>query len=102
MPKGEIFGNIKDSLTEKAVAYATVIALRQPGDRMVGGVVTTDNGSFSIPDVPYGEYKLKISFVGYDTKFIESVELNDENKTYQLKNLILTPPFNDSKKKEAS
>ncbi|MFT4601090.1 MAG: outer membrane receptor protein involved in Fe transport [Arenicella sp.] len=90
-PKGEIFGNVKDSLSNTDVAYATIIALRQPMDKMVGGVVTSDNGSFSIPDVPYGKYNLKISFVGYDTKIIENVVLNDENNTFQLKNLILVP-----------
>jgi outer membrane receptor protein involved in Fe transport len=89
-PKGEIFGNIKDSVTDKAVVYATVIALRQPTDKMIGGVVTSDNGSFSIPDVPYGNYKLKISFVGYNTQFVD-VKLNEENSTYQLKNLQLVP-----------
>ena len=89
--KGEIFGNILDSLTEKGVGYATIIALKQPDDKMMGGVVTEDNGNFSISDLPFGNYKLKISFVGYNTLFITDVKLNPDQTTVQLKNLVLAP-----------
>jgi outer membrane cobalamin receptor len=89
--KGEIFGNIIDSVSSGAVAYATVVALQQPGDKMVGGVVTTDNGDFSIPNLPLGDYKLKISFVGYNTRFIQDIKLTKSSSSYQLKDLQLAP-----------
>lgn len=89
--KGEIFGNIVDSLTNKGVAYATIIALKQPDNKMAGGVVTEDNGNFSIPDLPFGKYKLKISFVGYNTLFVDEIELSPSKSTFQLKNVILAP-----------
>lgn len=91
LPKGEIFGNIVDSLTNKGVGYATIIALKQPDNKMMGGVVTEDNGNFSIPDLPFGKYKLKISFVGYNTLFVDNVILKPGQSTFQLKNLVLAP-----------
>lgn len=88
---GEIFGNIVDSISSSGVDYATVVALKQPGDEMVGGVVSADNGSFSLQNLPLGKYKLKISFVGYTTKFIENIELTESSTTYQIKDLQLAP-----------
>lgn len=92
---GEIFGNIIDYVSNDALAYVTVLALKQPENKTVGGAVTTDNGNFSIPDLPIGTYDLKISFVGYDTKFIRGVELTKEQITYNLKNLELAPSVLD-------
>ncbi|MEO9531316.1 MAG: TonB-dependent receptor [Crocinitomicaceae bacterium] len=89
--KGEIFGTIIDSISGDAVGYATIIALKQPGNEMKAGGVTEDNGAFSLADVPLGTYTLKISFVGYTTKFVENIELTEEKSTYQLKNFELAP-----------
>jgi outer membrane receptor protein involved in Fe transport len=89
--KGEIFGTITDSISEEAVGYATIIALSQTDNKMAGGIVTNENGSFSLVDIPYGKYKLKISFVGYTTKFINDVELSENQSTFQLKNVQLAP-----------
>ncbi len=93
--KGEIFGNIIDSVSNDALAYVTVLALKQPENKTVGGAVTTDNGNFSIPNLPIGTYDLKISFVGYDTKFIRGIELTEDQITYNLKNLEVAPSVLD-------
>ncbi|MBD3638797.1 MAG: TonB-dependent receptor [Crocinitomicaceae bacterium] len=89
--KGEIFGNIIDSLSGEPVGYATVVALKQPSGDMAGGAVSADDGSFSVSELPLGKYTLKVSFVGYAPKFIEEIELTKSNTTYQLKDLKFSP-----------
>ncbi|MFK8046317.1 MAG: outer membrane beta-barrel protein [Crocinitomicaceae bacterium] len=89
--EGEIFGNIVDSLSNDAMAYVTVLALKQSDKSMVGGGVTLDNGNFSIEKLKPGIYTLKISFVGYRTKEIRDIKISPENKTHQFKNLALSP-----------
>jgi len=88
---GEIFGKITDSLSEAGVSYATVLALNQKDNKMVNGVVTGDNGAFSIPNLPLGTYSLKVSFVGYNPKIIRDITLTEENSTFQIKDLKLSP-----------
>ncbi|MFT5821201.1 MAG: outer membrane receptor protein involved in Fe transport [Crocinitomix sp.] len=93
--KGEIFGNIIDSISNEALAYVTILALKLPENKTVGGAVTSDNGNFSIPDLPVGTYTLKISFVGYDVKLIKAVKLTEDQITYNLKDLQLAPSILD-------
>jgi len=89
--KGEIFGSVIDSITSKPVGYATIVALNPKTDKMLGGAVTDEKGTFSIPDLPLGLYQLKITFVGYNTTFIDNIKLTPEKSTYQLKNFQLSP-----------
>ena len=88
--KGEIFGNIQDSITNEAMAYVTVLALKQPEGKAVGGAVTLDNGNFSIADLPLGDYHLKISFVGYKTSIVKGISLTEEKSTFNLKNATIS------------
>ena len=90
-PKGEIFGTIVDSITGKGVGYATIIALRTSDNKMQGGTVSEESGNFSITNLPYGSYQIKISFVGYQEKYINNIVLDRQNSTYQLKNETLAP-----------
>ena len=89
--KGEIFGSVMDSITSKPVGYATIVALNSRSNKMIGGAVTDEKGAFSIPDLPMGLYQLKITFVGYNTTFINEIKLTAEKSTYQLKNFQLSP-----------
>ena len=89
--EGEIFGTVMDSLTEQPISYVTVLALRQSDSSMVTGVVTEDNGSFSLKKLKQGTYILKLSFVGYKTKEIPNIIINAENTTFQIKNVSLSP-----------
>ena len=93
--KGEIFGNVIDSVSNESLAYVTVLALKQPENKAIGGGVTSDNGNFSIVDLPVGTYELKISFVGYDTKFIKGIKLTEDQITYNLKDLKFSPTVLD-------
>ena len=88
---GEIFGNVIDSVSQKPISYVTVLALKQTDKSMAGGTVSEGNGNFSIADLKPGQYTLKVTFAGYEPKFIDNIVINSENTTRQLKNLSLRP-----------
>jgi outer membrane receptor protein involved in Fe transport len=88
---GEIFGTIVDSITNESLGYATVIAFKQPNNEMISGVVTGDNGNFSLAELPIGNYNLKISFIGYNTKIVEGIKLSADVSTYNTKNIVISP-----------
>ncbi|MBB6462002.1 outer membrane beta-barrel family protein [Flammeovirga kamogawensis] len=63
--KGQIIGGIINAQTSEAVGYATVSVLDNQG-KIIGGVLSGDKGNFTIKDVYYGTYELRIQFIGYE------------------------------------
>ena len=63
-----VTGFVKDAADGSAVSYATV-ALLLPDSSLVTGVITNDEGRFTIENVVAGNYLLQLSFIGYDKEF---------------------------------
>lgn len=89
--KGEIFGNISDSISKKPVSYVRILAIKQPENTTVAGTITAENGNFSLSPLPVGEYDLKIDFVGYKTKFIKNIVLTKDELTHSTKTITIVP-----------
>jgi hypothetical protein len=65
---GVVKGEIIEQQTQQPIAFAS-IALIQPDTReIIAGVISDGEGKFSLKKVPYGEYQLVISFLGYKKK----------------------------------
>ena len=90
-PKGEIYGTIIDSLTLEPLSYVAVVAFDQETGKLTKGVVTDDNGKFALSELPFSTYKLKISFVGYNTIFLEDQTISEEKVALELKDFQLGP-----------
>ena len=71
----ELKGIVTDGTSGTPVRYATVIVEPQADSTKIYGDITAENGLFKISDLPYGNYELKISFLGYDMYHIENMEL---------------------------
>ncbi|AHM61609.1 TonB-dependent receptor plug [Flammeovirgaceae bacterium 311] len=85
--KGTISGRLLDTQTAAPIPYATVILLmaqsppKQEGPaadttavspwKQVNGALTGEDGSFKLKDVNSGDYKLEISFLGYEKQALE-------------------------------
>ncbi|MGE5456839.1 MAG: TonB-dependent receptor domain-containing protein [Methanococcaceae archaeon] len=72
---GLISGVILDSISLKPVEYATVSVLKSDDSKVITGGITDEKGKFSIDKVPFGNMKLKITFMGYNTLTIDSVKV---------------------------
>lgn len=64
MAIGHVYGKVVDD-QKKPVSYAAVSIKTLGKDSLIGGQLTEDNGDFSITDLPFGAYNLKISYLGY-------------------------------------
>lgn len=60
-----ISGNVRESSSNDAIAYATV-SLLYADSTLCTGTITNDNGFFTI-ETEYGDYILQVSYVGYKT-----------------------------------
>ena len=73
MPTGRFYGKIVDAANKGIDAVSVVLvttkmdtATKKPKEVIVGGMLTTNTGDFSVESVPLmGKYKLKITGIGY-------------------------------------
>src|SRR5690242_3404697 len=64
---GKITGTVIDSGTNQPVEFATVQLNDPATGKPLDGTVCDDQGKFTISKIANGNYKLQISFIGYET-----------------------------------
>lgn len=62
--RNQIIGKVIDDKSGHSVPFATVSVL-SPKDSLLGGALSSENGSFTVDRLPGGPVKVKISFIGY-------------------------------------
>ncbi len=83
-----IYGKVLDSETRKAVEFATVTLLGVRKDTIIGGTLVRQNGDFSLEKLPFGRYRMRISFIGYKT-LEKTVEITPQRMEQDLGNFRL-------------
>ena len=87
--KGEIFGQLKDSLSNQPLEYAAISIYDLKSKILVSGGISNLSGKFNITDVPVGSYYVTIQFVGYDLKTIKPVNITKQNTAYNLNTVLM-------------
>lgn len=87
---GKVSGTIIDLETKEGIAFANVILCSVIDSAMVAATVTNEEGSFSISKIPYSQYLLKISCIGYKRKVVK-IEVGKSHQILPLENTALTP-----------
>lgn len=77
--KGMISGEIIDSQNNEKVPFASIALFEQDYSNTVKGVVSDENGKFNLNKIPYGNYNLIISFMGYNSDTLSSILVNRQN-----------------------
>ncbi len=72
--KGKITGKVVNTQKEP-ISYVTVVLIDSKTNKQVNGNITDEKGKFKLEEVKTGNYKLKISFLGYLEKEIDAVNL---------------------------
>lgn len=74
---GTIFGTVTDT-SGNPLPYANVMV-----EGLKIGVLTDDNGAFSINKVPFGKQKIVVSYIGY-SKRTKTIEINESSTTLKI------------------
>jgi ferric enterobactin receptor len=90
---GSITGVIVDDSTSSPVSFASVALLSEKDSAVVTGAITNDLGKFEFVNIPYGIYKLKVSFVGYKTVTVRNVEVSRQNRVVDLRDLKIAEDY---------
>ena len=75
----QVSGSVVEKETGEAVVAATMQLLTLPDSSFVTGTTTGSQGEFTFKNVKKGTYSLKISFVGFTTKYVD-VDLSTQKK----------------------
>lgn len=83
---GKITGTVYDKSTNQPVEYANITILKAKDSTFVTGGITDSKGAFSIDRVPFGQFTLKVKFIGYSTTNVTGIRLaqatTDAGKIY--------------------
>ena len=86
---GKISGTLVDSVTKQPLSYASVALFRATGKTPINGVLTDDKGGFKIDGVKPGDYKIRITYVGYPEKFVGGVTTTDSKPDKNLGTVLV-------------
>lgn len=82
--KGSISGEIVDSESKEKIPFASIALFQQEDSNPVKGVVSDEYGVFELKKIPEGNYRLVISFMGYNADTLGSITLNQQNTDVKL------------------
>ena len=75
-PQQTLRGQVFDAVAQKALSGATVLL-----EGSTTGTSTDDQGKFRFENLPVGRYRLRVSYVGYDTLVVPEVLLEAGRET---------------------
>jgi hypothetical protein len=71
LPAQTISGTVKEKETGIAIPYANIALFDSTTTILMAGSISNDDGEFQINQAPAGNFKLRISAIGYETYLIE-------------------------------
>jgi outer membrane receptor protein involved in Fe transport len=86
---GKMIGKIVEAPKNTPVSFATVAVLMAKDSSVSTGVITDENGIFTIPDVKPGSYILRVTNMGYETLFVPNVRVAAESNIVDLGTLTV-------------
>lgn len=86
-----VSGRVTDGSTQDPMAAATVSVKDRETGSIVTGALTNAEGEFEIPNIPFGEYDLGISFIGYEDAQVEGVTVNEQQTEVSIGTIVLSP-----------
>jgi outer membrane receptor protein involved in Fe transport len=79
----QIKGIVADE-NNSPLEYATVAIYKQADKALIAGIVTDSLGGFSFTNIAKGSYFLKVSFIGYNEKTINSISISNSKSSVDL------------------
>lgn len=88
---GNITGRVVDSVTKTGVDFATISLFKPGAQSPFNGASANETGAFKIENIPPGEYRLKVEFLGYRSKTIGNIVITDKMKAIAVGTVLLPP-----------
>ncbi len=76
---GGVGGQLRDAGSAEPVGFANIAVYTVEGGDLIGGTTSDIDGNFTIKDLPYGDYRLEVTFLGYEGEEM-MLELNNAER----------------------
>lgn len=86
---GIVKGVVIDSTDKKPLEYATITLHLQKDSSLVKGTNSGVTGEFILSNLVEGKYFMKISYVGYNLKLLNEINLSKEKNEFNAGNILL-------------
>ena len=86
---GTVMGRVIDEENNEPLEFVSVAIYTAEDDKLVTGVVSDTQGKFELQGLTEGEYFLEVSFIGYDKRRIENIDINTGRTSIELADIIL-------------
>lgn len=87
--KGSVSGIVVGKNSHLPIEYATVVLRDGATKKIITGVVTDSLGQFNIPDIKYGSYNVKCSYIGFSDYTSQVIKLSSQNSRIKLGKIAL-------------
>lgn len=87
-PSGTIRGLVQDQQSQQAIEFATIAIHQSSDSALLTGGVTNEQGAFEIEKIPFGQYYVKIDFIGYQSTS-QNISLSADAPLIQLPPTLL-------------
>ncbi len=91
---GLVKGKIIDTKTKKPVEYANISLFSYRDSSLKAGTITNSEGIFTLDNLHYGKYYLKVDFIGYKSKLIPNIKVTPRMPTVFLGDISYEPSVN--------
>lgn len=91
----QLTGTVTDAATGQPVEFATITLLPATGESPLDGTMCNAKGQFELKNLSAGNYRVQISFIGYETKVLPEIKLENNNALLNLGQIKLN---SDAKK----
>ncbi len=88
-------GVILDELTNQPAACSSIALFKEDNSFVSYGTISNNNGSFTLKDLPYGNYNIVVYQIGYYKKHIFNLSIDSKHKKINLGNIKLNQNFNN-------
>lgn len=87
--QGSVKGRVVDRNSNESLSFVNVTVTRNGSDKALKGAITDEKGSFSIGNLPYGDYTLTAAFLGYKT-VTHSFSVTQQKKSHSFNPLYIS------------
>ncbi|MCB2195115.1 MAG: TonB-dependent receptor [Bacteroidetes bacterium] len=89
--KGILKGFVFDENATQPLEYATISLVSKESGQVLDGTITDKTGFFKLKNVDFGQYKIEITFIGYNTQTFDNIVVERTNREIDLGQVVLQP-----------
>jgi outer membrane receptor protein involved in Fe transport len=87
---GTVSGTVMEKMSGNAVEFATVVIKAKSDSTILQGTVTDKNGKFKIDNIPFGDYKVTVSFIGFNNSVTPVFSIDALHQDIKLGTLLIS------------